>query len=102
MPLLKWSSRCRARFCRLCSNRKLNTGYVIYECFDAQHGDEIIKKVDFKNMVFARQWFAGTLIENMPVEDRVGAVVEAAKDFTLCSELRVKIPNTTNEGLNLL
>ena len=80
---------------------KPNTGYVVYECFEAHHSDEIIKKVDFKNMVFARQWFAGTLLENMPVEDRVSAVVEAAKDFTLCSELRVETPDT-NEGKELL
>ena len=30
---------------------KPNTGYVVYECFEAHHSDEIIKKVDFKNMV---------------------------------------------------
>lgn len=52
-------------------------------------------------MVFARQWFAGNLIENMPLEDRVGAIVDAAKDFTLCSELRVETPDT-NEGKELL
>jgi 23S rRNA (cytidine2498-2'-O)-methyltransferase len=80
---------------------KPNTGYVVYECFEAHHSDEIIKKVDFKNMVFARQWFAGKLVENMPVEDRVSAVVEAAKDFALCSELRVETPDT-NEGKELL
>ncbi|MEI8642078.1 hypothetical protein P4S68_17330 [Pseudoalteromonas sp. Hal099] len=52
-------------------------------------------------MVFARQWFAGTLIENMPVEDGVTALKEAAKDFPLCSELRVETPDT-NEGKELL
>lgn len=31
---------------------KLNIGIVVYECFDVSYGDEIIKKVDFKNMVF--------------------------------------------------
>lgn len=79
---------------------KPNTGIVVYECFDASHGEEIIKKVDFKNMVFARQWFTGTLVDNMPLDDRVSAIVDAAAEFPECGDLRVETPDT-NEGKEL-
>ena len=36
---------------------KPNTGIVVYECFAASAGAEILNTVDFTNMVFARTWF---------------------------------------------
>ncbi|SFB92664.1 23S rRNA (cytidine(2498)-2'-O)-methyltransferase RlmM [Pseudoalteromonas denitrificans] len=84
---------------------KAQSGFVIFQCFEEGHADKIIKNVPFTQMVFARQWFAATLVENMPDEDRVTPLVEATEQFCseikLCSELRVETPDT-NDGKELL
>ncbi|MBQ4864521.1 23S rRNA (cytidine(2498)-2'-O)-methyltransferase RlmM [Pseudoalteromonas sp. MMG013] len=79
---------------------KPNTGYVIFECFDPQQAELLVKKVDFKSLVFARQWFAGVLLNNMPVEDRVSEIKAVVGDFPLCGDLRVETPDT-NSGKEL-
>ncbi|MCF6437043.1 MULTISPECIES: 23S rRNA (cytidine(2498)-2'-O)-methyltransferase RlmM [Pseudoalteromonas] len=79
---------------------KPNTGFVTFECFAPNDAQELIKKVDFKSLVFARQWFAGVLLSNMPIEDRVSEVKAAVSDFPLCGDLRVETPDT-NEGKEL-
>ncbi|KAF7775218.1 23S rRNA (cytidine2498-2'-O)-methyltransferase [Pseudoalteromonas citrea] len=79
---------------------KPNTGFVIFECFDPQQAELLVKKVDFKSLVFARQWFTGVLLSNMPVEDRVSEIKAVVGDFPLCGDLRVETPDT-NEGKEL-
>ncbi len=80
---------------------KPNSGYIIFQCYQASDADLIIRKVSFSDMVFARQWFAGVLLKDMPIEDRVGEIAEAVKNFPACGELRAETPDS-NEGKELL
>lgn len=79
---------------------KPNTGYVVFECFEQAQAELLVKKIDFKSLVFARQWFTGTLLSNMPIDDRVSAVKSVVEDFPLCGDLRVETPDT-NSGKEL-
>lgn len=79
---------------------KPNTGFVIFQCFDPQQAELLVKKIDFKSLVFARQWFTGVLLNNMSVEDRVSEIKAVVGDFPLCGDLRVETPDT-NEGKEL-
>ncbi|MFC3031736.1 23S rRNA (cytidine(2498)-2'-O)-methyltransferase RlmM [Pseudoalteromonas fenneropenaei] len=79
---------------------KPDTGFVVYECFDAEAGKTLIKKLPFSNLVFARQWFFGTLVSKMPVDDRVSAITAVTEELPECGELRVETPDT-NTGKEL-
>ncbi|AUJ69157.1 23S rRNA (cytidine(2498)-2'-O)-methyltransferase RlmM [Pseudoalteromonas sp. NC201] len=79
---------------------KPNTAFVTFECFSPNDAETLAKKIDFKKLVFARQWFVGSLHTHMPIEDRVSVIKAAVEDFPLCGELRVETPDT-NEGKEL-
>ncbi len=79
---------------------KPDTGFVVFQCYDPNEAELIVKKLPFNNMVFARQWFTGVQVAKMPIDDRVGAIAEAAKEFPLCGELRLETPDT-NQGKEL-
>ena len=79
---------------------KPNTAFITFECFNADDAEALTKKIDFKKLVFARQWFVGQLLTDMPVADRVSVIKEAVTDFPLCGELRVETPDT-NQGKEL-
>ncbi|ESP95256.1 MULTISPECIES: 23S rRNA (cytidine(2498)-2'-O)-methyltransferase RlmM [Pseudoalteromonas] len=79
---------------------KPNTGFVTFECYAREDAERLVKQIDFKSLVFARQWFTGTLLTNMPLEDRVGEIKQCVADFPLCGDLRVETPDT-NEGKEL-
>ena len=74
---------------------KPNTAFITFECFNADDAEALAKKIDFKKLVFARQWFVGQLLTDMPVADRVSVIKEAVTDFPLCGELRVETPIPT-------
>lgn len=51
---------------------KENAGYVIYECYQAEDGDKLIRELPFSSLIFARQWFVvGELLQHLPPEDRI-------------------------------
>ncbi|WP_440053866.1 23S rRNA (cytidine(2498)-2'-O)-methyltransferase RlmM [Pseudoalteromonas sp. T1lg65] len=79
---------------------KPSTAFVTFECFTPSDAEVLMKKIDFKKLVFARQWFVGRQLINMPIEDRVSVIKEAVVDFPLCGDLRVETPDT-NEGKEL-
>lgn len=35
---------------------KENAGYVIYECYQPDDGDKLIRELPFSSLIFARQW----------------------------------------------
>jgi 23S rRNA (cytidine2498-2'-O)-methyltransferase len=76
---------------------KQDQGYVVYQCYDAEEADMLMRKLPLNDLVFARQWFVGTLVDKMPLEDRVSAICEAVKTFPLCGELRIETTDT-NDG----
>ena len=39
---------------------KENAGYVIYECYQPDDGDKLIRELPFSSLIFARQWFGNS------------------------------------------
>ena len=55
---------------------KENAGYVIYECYQPDDGDKLIRELPFSSLIFARQWFVvGELLQHLPPEDRITPIV---------------------------
>ncbi len=78
-----------------------NSGYVVFECYQSDDAKKLIKKIDFSSFIFARQFFASVPeVTDMPLDDRVSAVLNVITDFPLCGELRVETADT-NEAKEL-
>lgn len=76
---------------------KANSGYVLFNCYQAEHAESLAKNLKFNQLIFARQLFACMqVIENMDVTDRIGPLLDASEDFPLCGELRVEYADTTD------
>ncbi len=78
-----------------------NSGYVIFECYDADDIDHLAKKLPLTSLIFARQMIAvHAKVEEMPLYDRVNPVVAACEGIPVAGELRVEMADT-NEGKEL-
>ncbi|CAM3025099.1 23S rRNA (cytidine(2498)-2'-O)-methyltransferase RlmM [Vibrio rarus] len=83
---------------------KRNSGYVLFECYSAGDADRLVREIDFKTLIFARQMFAvAAALEELPVADRISPILEALAEKTVptCGDLRVETPDT-NEAKELL
>jgi len=79
-----------------------NSGYVSYITTDLAEADTLAKRISFNQLVFARQMIVVTdALKNLPSEDRVSAVIDAAGSLPLCGDIRVETPDT-NEAKELL
>jgi len=80
-----------------------NSGYVTFTCASLHEAENAIKQIDFKRLVFARQWFAGLLLQDLPVEDRIARIKERVHTFPLCGALSVECADTNdNKALSKL
>ncbi len=81
---------------------KENAGYVIYECYQPDDGDKLIRELPFSSLIFARQWFVvGELLQHLPPEDRITPIVGMLQGVVEGGELRVEVADT-NESKELL
>ena len=82
---------------------KENAGYVIYECYQPDDGDKLIRELPFSSLIFARQWFVvGELLQHLPPEDRITPIVGMLQGVVeKGGELRVEVADT-NESKELL
>ncbi|MGF1684493.1 23S rRNA (cytidine(2498)-2'-O)-methyltransferase RlmM [Photobacterium minamisatsumaniensis] len=81
---------------------KSNTGYVVFEFYQAGDAEKFIKLQPFSLLIFARQMFAASaLLTDLPQEDRISPILEVVKDFPRCGELRIETPDT-NDAKELL
>lgn len=84
---------------------KKQSGYVIFECYQEGDADKLIKQIDFKALIFARQMIAvSEALTDLPTEDRISpilAAIDAQDKFPTCGDLRVETPDT-NEAKELL
>jgi 23S rRNA (cytidine2498-2'-O)-methyltransferase len=78
------------------------SGYVVFEPNADEPADELIEKIAFRALVFARQWFAiRARCEALPRHDRVAALAEAAAGTRPpAGELFIETPDT-NEAKTL-
>nr|WP_228006013.1 23S rRNA (cytidine(2498)-2'-O)-methyltransferase RlmM [Vibrio cyclitrophicus] len=84
---------------------KNNTGFVLFECYQAGEADKLIKEVDFQSLIFARQMIAVAVeIKDLPTDDRISPILEALSEkegFPRCGDIRIETPDT-NEAKELL
>ncbi|UTW46588.1 23S rRNA (cytidine(2498)-2'-O)-methyltransferase RlmM [bacterium SCSIO 12696] len=78
---------------------KPGDGYMVYVCHQHNGALQAMERIAFDQLIFVRQWFASvSLQEQLPVEDRVGALVMVADGLaTRFSDISVEHPDT-NEG----
>lgn len=84
---------------------KHNTGYVLFECYQAEDADKLIKQIDFQALIFARQMFAVVAeFVDLPKDDRISPIVSqlsAIESLPRCGDIRIETPDT-NEAKALL
>lgn len=75
--------------------------YVLYVTHEPDGALELVRQLRFEDLVFARQWFAtGAPLTDLPVQDRVGPLVQWAQQLPEARSLVVETPDT-NEGKEL-
>lgn len=80
-----------------------DSAYVVFQTYEEDGADRLIRELDFQEMTFARQWLAaGELIRDLPSDDRVTPLLEAAEAMgTTFGYLEVEAADT-NEAKELL
>lgn len=83
------------------SKTKDNSAYVVYITHEPDGAESLIRLLQFRDLIFARQWFASPgLVENLPVTDRVTPLCEAVASLPKVRELVIETVDT-NEGKEL-
>ncbi|OCG45573.1 23S rRNA (cytidine(2498)-2'-O)-methyltransferase RlmM [Gilliamella sp. Choc4-2] len=81
---------------------KDNEGYAIFECYQSEDAQILIKELAFRTLIFARQMFiVGDMLANLPTKDRISPIIDVLTGcIDKAGDLRVEIPDT-NEGKEL-
>ena len=54
-----------------------NSGYVIFECYQADEADYLARELDFQQLIFARQMLVvSDLLTDLPQQDRITPIVQ--------------------------
>nr|Q7VLM7.2 RecName: Full=Ribosomal RNA large subunit methyltransferase M; AltName: Full=23S rRNA (cytidine2498-2'-O)-methyltransferase; AltName: Full=23S rRNA 2'-O-ribose methyltransferase RlmM [[Haemophilus] ducreyi 35000HP] len=80
------------------------SGYVIFECYQANEADHLAREIKFEQLIFARQMIVvGELLEDLPTADRISPIIAQYKTLQPkhSSALFVETPDT-NEAKALL
>lgn len=78
-----------------------SSAYVVFICHDPDGALQLLKALDFRRLIFVRQWFAsGPQIKDLPVTDRVSPLLAAARELPVTRELMVETVDT-NAGKEL-
>lgn len=83
---------------------KENSGYVIFECYQAGYADRLARELSLKDLIFARQMIVvGDLLQNLPEQDRISPILEQYQTLNPInsSDVVVETPDT-NEAKELL
>ena len=86
------------------ANLKENSGYVIFECYQAGDADKLARELKFNQLIFARQTIVvGDLLQNLPENDRISPILEQYRALNPrnSSDIFVETPDT-NEAKELL
>jgi Predicted SAM-dependent methyltransferase len=77
-------------------------GYVIFQCYQDNDAQTLVKNLSFRKLVFARQMFvAGNLLTDLPTNDRITPIIDVLSDcIDKAGDLRVEVADT-NEGKEL-
>lgn len=78
------------------------SGYVVFQCTNTDAPTKPLHQIDFRQLAFVRQWFIVLALRNdLPVDDRIGSIVEVANATpSSAREIFLETPDT-NEGKEL-
>ncbi len=75
---------------------KANSGFVVFQCHEQGVAETLAKKVSFNKLVFARQLIILTAhITDMPVDDRISAIIDNVEDLPVCGHIFVETADTS-------
>ncbi|QKJ88472.1 Ribosomal RNA large subunit methyltransferase M [Paramixta manurensis] len=82
---------------------KEDAGYVLFECYQTEDAERLLREQPFDELIFARQMVVvGELLRDLPPEDRITPIVGMLTGAVeKGGELRVEVPDT-NEAKELL
>src|SRR5690606_8135964 len=82
---------------------KEQSGYVVFECYQTDDAEKLVRDLPFSSLIFARQMFvAGELLTDLPPEDRVTPIVGMLQGVVeKGGDLRVEVADT-NESKELM
>lgn len=86
------------------ANLKENSGYVIFECYQAGEADKLARELKLEQLIFVRQMIVvGDLLQNLPEQDRISPILAEYADLNpvKSSDIVVETPDT-NEAKELL
>ncbi|TCV92601.1 23S rRNA (cytidine(2498)-2'-O)-methyltransferase RlmM [Biostraticola tofi] len=85
------------------SRVKDNSGYVIFECYQHNEAEQLLRDLPFSSLIFARQMIlTGELLRDLPSEDRITPIVGMLTGaIEGAGDLRVEVPDT-NESKELM
>ncbi|MDG6301408.1 23S rRNA (cytidine(2498)-2'-O)-methyltransferase RlmM [Glaesserella parasuis] len=86
------------------ANLKENSGYVIFECYQAGEADRLARELAFNQLIFVRQMIVvGELLQDLAEGDRISPIVAQyqALNPKNSNEIFVETPDT-NEAKELL
>lgn len=76
---------------------KPKQGYVLFECFIADEAMRLYQDIDFRQLVFARQWFLVTDSLTLDCRDRITGLKAVMPSSMRVSDIQQSWPDT-NEG----
>ncbi|XOV77832.1 MAG: 23S rRNA (cytidine(2498)-2'-O)-methyltransferase RlmM [Aestuariibacter sp.] len=80
---------------------KNNTGWILFECYQAEHYNILLQKLSVDKCIFIRQCF---IVENefpqLDSEDRLSAIRPVLSGLPSASDIRIEHPDT-NQGKEL-
>ncbi|EIB96965.1 23S rRNA (cytidine(2498)-2'-O)-methyltransferase RlmM [Pantoea anthophila] len=81
---------------------KEDAGYVLFECYQFEDAERLVRELPFQELIFARQMLVvGELLRDLPQEDRITPIVGMLTGVVeKGGELRVEVPDT-NEAKEL-
>ncbi|MBU3825614.1 MAG: 23S rRNA (cytidine(2498)-2'-O)-methyltransferase RlmM [Candidatus Oceanisphaera merdipullorum] len=80
---------------------KDDSGFIIYECFGEDDADLMARKLSYRELIFARQMLVvHAEVKDLPLDDRISPLLDAAEGMELCGDIRVETPDT-NDGKEL-
>lgn len=86
------------------ANLKENSGFVIFECYQAGDADKLARLLKLNELIFVRQMIVvGNLLQNLPEQDRISPILAEYQQLNPInsSDIVVETPDT-NEAKELL
>lgn len=72
---------------------KRNSGYVFYQCYNPEEVEGLLKQINYKQLIFARQLIAvQEFVEQLPLEDRISPILEVTRNMPMGGDLYVETP----------